>query len=647
MPEALAPGLRRWAVLAALACLLPLLPMLPPGIAVVALALMLAGLLAHRPWPRWLRAVLLLCLVGYVLASHGFRPGRDTGCALLACLLAIKPLETRSLRDAHSLVGFALFAPFAAFLQDQGPRSLGLAVPAVALVLVVLGLLAEGRDEGTSLRMARSRLRQVGATLLMALPLALAGFWLFPRLASPLWGMPENAMGRGGLAERMTPDQWIDLFADDAPVLRAHFDGQDPSRPELYWRAQVLSQFDGRSWERGPRPAAMPPRVRAPLPALHYRVTLEPTDRRYLVTLDVPMAASGDSELRADGTAVAPRPVSQLADYRAVSAPGGSIVDPPPAAQRWRLLALPPGLNPRTLALARQWRQELGNDDAAVVARALDWIERDFSYSLHVEPAGRHAVDEFLFDSRVGFCQHFSSSFAVLMRAAGIPSRVVIGYAGGYRNPIGGYWIVRSMDAHAWTEVWLEGRGWVRVDPTAAVRPERVLDTVQDLARREALLPPDALLPLRNLADWMRRGWNDFFLGFNAERQASLLRPVGLDRASALQLATAFAIGAALALALTLWLMLRGRRPPRDALLTAWRRFDRRLARAGLARAAWEPPTRFGQRAAAAFPAQADALRELTARYARHRYGPADLSADERARLIADLEGFRPAPAGH
>lgn len=641
MPEALTPGLRRWTVLAALACLLPLLPLVPGGVAVLAMVLGLVGLVSRRPWPAWLRALLLFCLVGYVLASHGFRLGRDTGCALLACLLAIKPLETRKLRDAHSLLGFALFAPFAAFLQDQGPLSMGLAVPAVALVLVVLGLLAEGRDSAAPI-LARARLRGIAFTLLMALPLALAGFWLFPRLASPLWGMPENALGRGGLSERMTPDQWIDLFADDAPVLRARFEGQEPARRELYWRAQVLARFDGRSWERGLRPEDRTPQVRSLLPPLQYRITLEPTERRYLVTLDVPLTSPDDGRLRVDGTAVVPLPISRLTDYEALSAPGGSIIDPPTDAERLQLLSLPPGLNPRTHALARQWRDEVGDDDVALVSRALQWIERDFSYSLHVPPAGRHAVDEFLFDSRIGFCQHFSSSFAVLMRAAGIPSRVVIGYVGGYRNPIGGYWIVRSMDAHAWTEVWLEGRGWVRVDPTAAVRPERVLDTVQDLARRDALLPPDALLPLRNLADWVRRGWNDFFLGFNAERQAGLLRPFGVDRASALQLASAFAIGAALALALTLWLMLRGRRPPPDPVLAAWRRFDRRLARAGLTRRAWEAPTSFGQRAASVFPGQAETLQSLTSRYARHRYAPGGLGAAEQARLIAELEAFRP-----
>ncbi|KAA2285635.1 transglutaminase TgpA family protein [Arenimonas fontis] len=645
MPETLPIGLRRWAVLAALACLLPLLPLVPPGLAMVSLALAALGLAVHRPWPGWLRGLLLTCLVGYVLASHEFRLGRDTGCALLACLLAIKPLETRSVRDAHSLLGFSLFAPFAAFLQDQGPLSLGLALPAVAVVLAVLALLAEGGD-GRSPGSGRARLRQVGFTLLMALPLAAAGFWLFPRLASPLWGMPENALGRSGLGESMTPDRWIDLFADDAPVLRARFDGQEPARPELYWRAQVLSRFDGRSWDRGLAPEPQPPRVRSPLPPLRYRVTLEPTDRRYLVTLDIPLASPADGQLRRDGTVLASAPVSRLVSYDALSAPGGTITDAPTGVARRQLLSLPPDLNPRTLALARQWRRELGEDDTALVARALDWIASDFSYSLHVPPSGRHAVDEFLFDSRVGFCQHFSSSFAVLMRAAGIPSRVVIGYAGGYRNPIGGYWIVRSMDAHAWTEIWLEGRGWVRVDPTAAVRPERVLDTVQDLARREALLPPDALLPLRNVADWVRRGWNDFFLGFNAERQAGLLRPLGLDRADALQLAAAFAAGAALALGLTLWLMLRGRRQPHDPLRAAWRRFDRRLARAGLARHPWEPPLSFGERAAAAFPAHAEILRSLSGRYARHRYAPGGLPAQEQTRLADELDAFRPSGRG-
>src|SRR5690606_15725146 len=369
MPEALTPGLRRWTVLAALACLLPLLPLVPGGVAVLAMVLGRVGLVSRRAWPAWLRALLLFCLVGYVLASHGFRLGRDTGCALLACLLAIKPLETRKLRDAHSLLGFALFAPFAAFLQDQGPLSMGLAVPAVALVLVVLGLLAEGRDSAAPI-LARARLRGIAFTLLLALPLALAGFWLFPRLASPLWGRPENALGRGGLRERRTPAHWIDPFADDAPRLRAPLEGQrpqprarsegqQPPRRERYWRPQALARFAGRSWERGLRPEDRTPQVRSRLPPLQYRITLEPTERRYLVTLDVPLTSPDDGRLRVDGTAVVPVPISRLTDYEALSAPGGSIIDPPTDAERLELLSLPPGLNPRTHALARQWRDEV------------------------------------------------------------------------------------------------------------------------------------------------------------------------------------------------------------------------------------------------------------------------------------------------
>lgn len=640
MPEYLPVPLRRWSLGAAAACLLPLLLQIPGGLALGLVVVAAIGAWSPRPWPWPLRLAVLGGLGGYVLVTHGFQPGRDTGCALLASLLALKTMETRTLRDAHSLLGFSLFAPFATFLQDRGPGSLALAVPAVAAVLLVLAMLAEFRPGQPAPRGVRTRWRALGGAVLLAVPLALAGFWLFPRLASPLWGMPENALGRGGLSGHMTPDQWVELFADDGPVLRATFAGEEPRRADLYWRAQVLSAFDGRTWEPGFEPSPGPA-IAAPVsPVLTYRIALEPTDRRYLVTLDWPLGAPSTGRIRGDGTVAVEAPVSSLVEYTGEAAASVRHPGALPIPEQMRQLALPPGLNPRTVALARRWREESGGDPPAIVRRALEWIGRDFSYSLTVPPSGLHAVDDFLFETRVGFCQHFSSAFATLMRAAGVPARVVIGYMGGYRNPYGGHWLVRRMDAHAWTEVWIEGRGWVRVDPTAAVAPERVLDTVQDLARREALLP-EAFTPLRDLADWARRNWNDLLLGFNADRQARLLRPLGIERAGALQLAGAFAFGAALALTVTLWVMLRGRRGPQDPLQAAWRRFGRRLRRAGLARAPWEPPLGFGERAAAAFPAQAGPLRSLSRRYADGRYARAELPATERDRLIRDLDAFR------
>ena len=627
---------------AAAACLLPLLLQLPTGLALTLAGIAALGMSVVRPWPAMLRLMLLGMLGIYVLVSHGYSLGRDTGCAMLAALLALKPYETRTLRDASSLLGFSLFAPFTAFLQDQGPLTLGLALPAMALQLVALSVLAEQRPGAPVPQVGRARLRTVGVAVLMALPLALAGFWLFPRLASPLWGMPENALGRGGLGDRMTPDEWVEMFADDRPALRVRFEGAEPRQQDLYWRGQVLWDFDGQSWSRG---AAYVDGTARALPAgesvYRYQATLEPTDRNYLITLDLPLRAPEPGQLMQDLSVTVNQPVSALLHYAGESTV--QAVDPVTLspAEAVRALALPAGLNPRMLAQAQRWRAEESGNDVAIVRRALDWIAEDFSYSLTVPPVGRHSVDDFLFETRVGFCQHFSSAFANLMRGAGIPSRVVLGYAGGYRNPYGGYWVVRSMDAHAWAEVWLQGRGWVRVDPTAAVNPARILDTVEDLARSEALLP-ETFAPLADLGDWMRRNWNDLVVGFNAARQASLLRPLGIPEASSWQLVAAFSVGAGVALGLTLWVLLRGQPGPRDPLVLAWTRFTRRLRRAGLAKAPSEPPLSFGERLAAALPAQADTLRSLSGRYADWRYGGRPLTKEDKARLIAELRAYRP-----
>lgn len=646
--EPLPPRVRAWCMAAAMACLLPLLlqvqPMLAVGLGVVAAI----GIAVAKPLPVFVRMAMLVTLMGYVMVSHGFSLGRDAGCALLAALLALKPFETHRLRDARSLLGFSMFAPFAAFLQDQGPLALALALPAAALLLLALALLAEQRPGAAVARVDRGRLGAIGMALAMALPLALAGFWLFPRLASPIWGLPENALGRSGLGDRMTPDEWVELFADGTPALRVRFEGAEPARKDLYWRGQVLWAFDGQTWSRGMTPVPMPSASLQTRGApVRYEVSMEPTDRRYLVVLDLPLQAPQFGQLRRDYTVQADAPVSQLLKYAAVSATDareGSTLSP----EELRLaLSLPGDINPRMRALARSWRNEAGTDDAAVVRRALAWIADDFSYSLDVPPSGRNAVDDFLFDTQVGFCQHFSSAFANLMRAAGIPSRVVLGYAGGYRNRFGEYWVVRKMDAHAWVEIWLPSEGWVRVDPTAAVAPERVLDTVEDLARSESILP-STFAPLLELGDWARRSWNDLVLGFNAARQASLLRPLGIDEASNAQLSAAFAVGAGLALGLTLWVLLRGQPKPREPLESAWLAFTRRLRRAGLAKAPSEPPVSFGERLAGLLPAQAAHLRSLSRRYANERYAREAMPPDEKARLIAELRAFRPvnAPSG-
>ncbi|AWH28287.1 MULTISPECIES: DUF3488 and transglutaminase-like domain-containing protein [unclassified Stenotrophomonas maltophilia group] len=631
---------RYWTLASAALALLPLLLQLPTLLAALfAGAAVLTALLSQRRvLPMPVRVLLVLAMLGAIVWQMGaMRPGRDTGCALLAAMLAIKSSELRSLRDARSLIGFALFAPFAAFLLDQGPLTTALAALAGITGLLALQRLAQGEGHSAPVPL-RGQLHGVGRLLLIGLPLALACFWLFPRLATPLWGIPDRAVGTPGLSDTMEPDQWLDLMADDTPALRVQFFGAAPAAEQRYWRGPVMTRFDGHVWRRDPAAQFRTPAVVEQTGSgWDYQIDYEPTDRRQLVALDLPRSAPAGARLDADMSLSSDRRLSALTRWRLQSAPARRFDATLSAEQRRAALQLPAGFNPRTATLARQWRQEAGNDDAAVVRRALAWITTDFSYTLETPVAGRDPVDAFLFDYKAGFCQHFSSSFVVLMRNAGIPARVVTGFAGGTRNRIGNYWVVRRMDAHAWAEVWLPQQGWVRVDPTAAVAPERILDTLDDRLQAGADTGlQQRWLQIGQVGDWLRRGWNDLVLSFDARRQQQMLQPLGLDDLGPGQLLAGFVTAALLALAWMAWLLARGERE-RDPLLRAWHHLGRRYARRGLGREPHEPPMVWAGRVHAQQPDPA--LLALSQRFADARYAG---TRTDLAALLRDLRRHRP-----
>ncbi|ADV27849.1 transglutaminase domain-containing protein [Pseudoxanthomonas suwonensis 11-1] len=639
----LPPATRAWALATAGLGLLPLLLLLPPGLAAGLAATAVAATAGswRRPLPSWLRLLLTLAMLALVFALMGPRMGRDTGCALLAAMLAIKPAESHALRDARSLLGFSLFAPFAAFLLDQGPLTMLLGLGAVLGALLTLQRLADAEAHAPPLPPGQ-RLRAMGRLVAIGLPLALAAFWLFPRLPSPLWGVPERAIARPGLSDRMEPGAWLDFMTDDRPALRVRFDGPSPAPEEMYWRGAVLWNFDGRAWTRDPRLDFLPaPEREHSAVEWAYEVEMEATDRRLLVALDLPTHAPSGARLGYDMALTSVRALATPTRWQLQSRPPRSLEpDLHPVARRFAL-ALPPEVNPRTRALAAKWRKEAGADDAAIIERALRMIRSDFAYTLDVPLPGRDAADEFLFAQKRGYCEQFSSAFAVLMRAAGIPTRVVVGYAGGYPNPFGDYWIVRREDAHAWNEVWLEGRGWVRVDPTAAVAPERIYDTLEQrraLADAGGGLQSLRLDNLGDFADWLRRGWNDLVLGFDAERQQALLQPLGLQRLQPSQLLAAFCALAALALAAMAWWLARGERE-RDPLLRAWHRLGRRYERFGLGRAPHEPAMDWARRVAVARPEAGKDLLALSRRFVESRYAPRHGGLRQ---LVTDLRRHRP-----
>lgn len=637
MAESLDRSLRAACLVAAGASALPLLVQMPLALAGVMLVTAALGAWSSRQWPAVLRVFLAIMIGGLVLAAYDFRIGRDTASAGLLAMLMLKPAETFSTRDARSLLGFALFAPFTAFLQDQGPVTMLLCLPAVVFTLVAWAMLAQ---QGTATASFPRLFRQAGFALLVAIPMALAGFWLFPRLASPLWGLPELSQKRLGLGDRMTPNEWLDVLVDDSPAMRVRFLGPAPPRAQMYWRGPVLTRFDGEAWTRGyDLVGEEPPRLLRTTAPLRYEATLEPTERRDVVTLDVPLTAPPGTRLNHQYSAIADAPVNSLLRYIGESSLSPRSDAPLGGYERGLMLQLPPDRDPRLRARAQAWRAQTP-DPLQLSNRFLDWVRTDFEYTLSAPPVGFHASDEFMFDTKQGFCQHFSSAYVVFMRAAGVPARIVTGYAGGYYNAVGGYWLVFRKDAHAWAEIWVAGRGWVRVDPTAAVAPENILDTIDDLQAQQGGAA-GLLAPMFDIGDTLRRGWNDLVLGFDSVRQRSLLRPLGIRDAEAWQLVLAFGIGAGVALAFTLWLLLREHQDRSDPLVRAWRQFTRRLRRAGIHKAPNEGPLSFGERVAVLLPANAERVRRLSQRYSDWRYGEADLPEAERDALSRELRGFR------
>jgi transglutaminase-like putative cysteine protease len=370
-----------------------------------------------------------------------------------------------------------------------------------------------------------------------------------------------------------------------------------------------------------------------------YQMEVESTDARQLVALDLPLNVPAGAYLDPDHSLQTSRPMTALSRWRMQSAPPARYETNLSLAVRRYALRLPEGFNPRTLALARQWRSEAGPAaDGAIVDRALAWIRRDFAYTLETPLLGRHSVDEFLFDQKAGFCEHFSSSFVVLMRAAGIPARVVTGYTGGYRNPIGDYWLVRRSDAHAWAEVWLRGRGWTRVDPTAAVAPERIYDTLESGALADGAFQGRTLL---DVTDWMRRGWNELVVAFDAQRQERLLSPLGIDRLDGRAL-TMLLVGAiVLGLLWMVWISRRSERE-RDPMLRAWHRLGRRYRRFGLEREAFEPASTWVSRVAAARPDLVADLPVLSQRFNDWRYAGGEPGGRSARALTKALRAHRP-----
>ncbi|MBC8021594.1 MAG: DUF3488 domain-containing transglutaminase family protein, partial [Burkholderiales bacterium] len=537
----------------------------------------------HFP-PRYLTATLTIAAAIATFFQYNRLFGREPGVTLLVVMAALKLLEMRTQREVVLAIYLGFFLVLTNFLFSQ---TIPLGIYMLACVWIFIGTMVGFNRVGSSPTVTE-RLRPAGALLVQALPLMVAFFILFPRASGPLWALPQDSRaGTTGLSDSMAPGNISNLIKSDAIAFRVQFDGDRPPFSTLYWRGPVLVAFDGRTW-RGARPQPSGDNVMRHEKPTRYLVTLEPHQKTWLFAIDVPdqTRLPAGTTLHPDLQLVDPRGVRERRRYEMTSFLDYRYGDRASKAGLQEALRFDESRNPRTIALGRQWAAE-SSSTPEVLQKAFQYFNREFTYTL--EPPlldGQHPYDAFLFETKQGFCEHYAGSFALAMRAAGIPARVVTGYQGGEVNQINNELVVRQADAHAWVEIWLRDQGWVRVDPTAAVSPLRVEGGVN------AALGPIGVLPTLIAADplgllsgvrdaWraMNSQWDAWVVGYTVEKQRQFFSDLGFPgidwRALGFWLMVAtFLVGGAISVGL----LVRDRPRRDEPSLAAWNRFCAKLA---------------------------------------------------------------------
>ncbi len=587
---------------------------------------------ARHNWPlprSSLKFLLTFSLLVAIFAQFGTLVGRDSGTALLVIMMALKLLELRQRRDVMVLMFLAYFTLVTHFLYSQ-------TIPIAAYVLTVAWLLLSLHMHLSSMeqRPVQNSLRSAGGLMLLGLPLMLALFVLFPRIQGPIWGLPKDAYaGMTGLDDSMSPGAISHLSQSNAVAFRVKFDSAAPPAAKRYWRGPVLWATDGRSWTAGPQLSALgrqPPHLANQDAPVSYTVTLEPHNRNWLFVLDLPATASEQGQISRDFQLTSSKKIRQRIKYQMVSLTEYNT-GPLPEIERRLGLMLPPGKNPRTRELGQALRRNAGSESAIVQQALTMFRQLPFVYSLSPPLLdANHPSDQFLFETRTGFCEHFASSFTQLMRAAGIPARVVTGYQGGELNPIDDYYIVRQRDAHAWAEVWLTGQGWVRVDPTAAVAPERIersIDTslLDAGAAVRFNLPQSDLLTrawqhLRLNLDAVNNRWNQWVLGYGPKQQRQFLENLGLDIRDWRKVAWVFIVIIGALFLIVIMFVLRPQHQTIDPALKTYQRFCGKLAKRGLARDDNETASDFAERVKQKRPELSQQIDHITTLYSQLRY---------------------------
>ncbi|MCP4346812.1 MAG: DUF3488 domain-containing transglutaminase family protein [Desulfobacterales bacterium] len=613
---------------ALLVSIAPFILKLPPWIVLWCFVLWgYVFLSVKKTWPppsKYIRMALTLCGMTGAFLNTGLMIGGDAFIGLLSVMAGLKPLEIRSHRDKMITIFMAYFIVIAGLFYSE---SLAITIYMFLSVFVTTAVLIHINSPGQ----IKANMRLSGHIMVQAIPLMVILFFLFPRLHGTMWGINRTTSGRSGFSDSMSPGNISKLVQSDEVAFRVSFKGKAPKRDILYWRGIVFEFFDGKEWSTA-RKRPINPGLLKGENTVEYTITLEPHDDRWLFALDMPasMPDMATMIMLHDYTMYLKRDLTKKYRYKVKSYTSYNTG----AQQGWtlRVLKLPHGVSPKARELALKWADE-NNSPEKIIDTALAFIrENDFSYTLEPPLLENDFVDDFLFVKRKGYCEHYASAFAFLMRAANIPARVVGGYLGGEANPYGDYLIVRQSDAHVWVEVWIQGKGWLRVDPVSAVAPERI-ESGESVGSRGAsgLFSLKRFENLESLWKNIRFGWDAvnnqwdiWFSGYSSEQQEAFLSRIGINTASWKGLAKALLLAVGLTGLLTsvfIFRILRKTDKKKDPVLLVYNRFCRKLAKTGLPRKSEQGPADYAAMIGARRKDLEEKVGEITGVYVLLRYG--------------------------
>jgi transglutaminase-like putative cysteine protease len=593
--------------------------------------------------PAKLRLLLAAVSVTTIIITYHSYLGRDPGITTLIVLSTLKLMELKTRRDFMIIVFLVYFLIFGNFLYDQSIEDLAFTLAAAVLVTGAL-LRLNSPESGTKKKWkVFSVFRFSFRLFLYCIPFTVILFFLFPRTTGPLWNLSQDSMARfqSGIDDELRPGEIAELAQSRVPAFQVKFiRGNMPAQKELYFRGLILWYTNGERWYQG----ILPARYRRSRPmtgeGILQLITLHPHNQRWLFGLDRPVVPPPWTGVLPGGIFQTPRPLKSIYRYQVLSTlnPGDSgALD---EVMRSWTLQLPRRGGRRIIALGRQWRSSASTDVEIVSMAEAYFKQRGFVYTLKPGKMDEDdPFDDFLFNKQRGFCEHYAGAFALLMRAAGVPARVIVGYQGGEYNSVGKYLEVRQSEAHAWTEVWLEGNGWQRVDPTAWVSPERLeygvemsetLSSMRDLSQesREEEIRRRLRGNIFNRVwkfikyhwDNINYNWDVWIISFDRFRQREFLKDLGLESVDRLGL-----LGAVVVIIPSLFFLLsyllKRQALSTDPVLKLYQVFCLKLDRAGLQRLRWEGPIHYEQRAVKKFPQKAKAIRQFTGLFVQLRYG--------------------------